>query len=113
MHLKNFSLISSVEGSLQLSPAYDLLCTQLAIPENLDEIALTLNAKQRKLKLYDFIKLAARLKIPAKSVDNVLVVFKKQVSTTNLWIDISFLPDDLKQDYKAIILTKSTQLALV
>ncbi len=113
MHLKNFSLLSAVEGSLQLSPAYDLLCTQLAIPEDLDEIALTLNAKQRKLKLSDFIQLAERLKIPAKSVDNVLARFKKQISLANLWIDHSFLPEDLKQDYHEIIVAKGGQLELV
>lgn len=113
MHLKNFSLISSPEGNLQLSPAYDLLCTQLVLPEDLDEIALTLNAKQRKLKLADFILLAEKLKIPAKTVNNVLSRFKKQLNTVNSWIDISFLPDALKQDYKNIIRSKALQAELV
>ncbi|MFD2921368.1 HipA domain-containing protein [Terrimonas rubra] len=113
MHLKNFSLLSSPEGNLQLSPAYDLLCTQLALPEDLDEIALTLNAKQRKLKLADFMILAEKLKIPAKTVNNVLSRFKKQLNTVNSWIDISFLPDDLKHVYKNIVRSKALQVELV
>ena len=33
MHLKNFSLITTPEGIRRLSPAYDLLCTKLVIPD--------------------------------------------------------------------------------
>jgi len=42
MHLKNFSLLHREGGSIALSPAYDLLPTQLLLPEDEEESALTL-----------------------------------------------------------------------
>ncbi len=60
MHLKNFSLIESAPGSREytLSPAYDLLPVNLVMPEDSEELALTLNGKKRKLHKNDFLKYA-------------------------------------------------------
>src|SRR5262249_40502713 len=44
MHLKNFSLLTTGEEWIRLSPAYDLLSTKLAMPADREEIALTLNS---------------------------------------------------------------------
>ncbi len=49
MHLKNFSLIRYSDGKYVLSPAYDMLSTALVMPEDREELALTLNGKRRKL----------------------------------------------------------------
>jgi len=54
MHLKNFSLYASTKGQYMLSPAYDMLSTVLAMPEDTEELALTLNGKKRKLIRTDF-----------------------------------------------------------
>ena len=47
MHLKNFSLIETAPKSriYELSPAYDMLPVNLAMPEDSDELALTMNGK--------------------------------------------------------------------
>jgi len=45
MHLKNFSLYKGT-GEHTLAPACDLLSTKLVIPEDNDELALTLNGKK-------------------------------------------------------------------
>lgn len=48
MHLKNYSLYSKTKKIYQLTPAYDLLSTALVMPEDTEELALTLNGKKRK-----------------------------------------------------------------
>lgn len=48
MHLKNFSLYRPVDRYM-LAPAYDLLSTALAIAEDEEELALTLNGKRNGL----------------------------------------------------------------
>ena len=37
-----------------LSPAYDMVSTALVMPEDTEELALTLNGKKRKIKRSDF-----------------------------------------------------------
>jgi stage V sporulation protein B len=56
MHLKNFSLYSKEYGKYLLTPAYDMLSTALVMPDDTEELALTLNAKKRKIKKEDFIR---------------------------------------------------------
>ena len=53
MHLKNFSLIKSPMG-YSLTPAYDLLSTTIVMPEDKEEMALTLNGKKANIKRNDF-----------------------------------------------------------
>lgn len=106
MHLKNFSLYSLIPGKYQLTPAYDLLSTSLVLPEDTEELALTLNGKKRKLKRLDF-EIAMR----SSGLDEKIIanIFNKFIRARNKWftfIDISFLPDEMKKSYKEIIDTK-------
>ena len=48
MHLKNFSLLRHEEG-YRLAPAYDLLPTKLVLPADMEESALTVDGKKRRL----------------------------------------------------------------
>lgn len=103
MHLKNFSLIRSEDGEVALSPAYDLVSTKLAMPEDLEESALTINGKKNRLKRADFDELATKLGIPAKSCERVYAKFvKKQTALLGL-IEQSFLSDEMKEEYIALL----------
>ena len=55
MHLKNFSLYKSPMGYC-LTPAYDLLSTAIVMPEDKEEMALTLNGKKARIRRSDFEK---------------------------------------------------------
>lgn len=103
MHLKNFSLINNdIIGNI-LSPAYDLVSTQLVMPEDKDDLALTLNGKKRKLKRDDFILAFSNSNLETKQIENI---FKKMEGVKQNWkefIDISFIRDELKTDYKKLI----------
>ncbi|MBT3202208.1 MAG: HipA domain-containing protein [Phycisphaerales bacterium] len=57
-HRKNFSLLTSADGNVALSPAYDLVSSRLVIPEEDEELALTVNGKRNRLDLGDFLAFA-------------------------------------------------------
>ncbi len=63
-HLKNYS-ISYKGDNIRLTPAYDIVCSKLVIPEEEDS-AITINGKKNNLKRSDFDKLADYLDIPIK-----------------------------------------------
>lgn len=62
-HLKNFSLLTSGEDNVALSPAYDLVSSRLVIPEESDELALTVNGKRNRLRGQDFLAFAGYMEI--------------------------------------------------
>ncbi len=110
MHLKNFSLISKSGTSYQLAEAYDLISAKLLLPEDQEEMALTLNARKNKIRLRDFDALAESLKISAKVKESIYNRF------SNIWpkwediISRSFLPQNLQREYAALIIANLNQL---
>jgi serine/threonine-protein kinase HipA len=106
MHLKNFSLYKPA-GDYTLAPAYDLVSTKLALPQDTEELALTLNGKKRKLKKQDFDELPKAMKVDDKSIENVYEKFKKAIPLWMPCIDASFLPGQMKEEYKALIRERS------
>ena len=54
MHLKNFSLLREHDGTWRLSPAYDLVPVKMVLPADKDDLALTVNGKNRNLRAGDF-----------------------------------------------------------
>lgn len=106
MHLKNFSLYSKEYGKYLLTPAYDMLSTALVMPDDTEELALTLNAKKRKIKKEDFEISMQASGLEKKVIDNV---FNKFIKVKDKWfefIEISFLPNEMKENLKSIITEK-------
>lgn len=103
MHLKNFSLFCKENGNYTLTPAYDMLSTALVMPEDIEELALTLNAKKCKIRKDDFVKSMQMSGLGNKIIDNIFSKFFKIKDKWFEFIDISFLPDEMKNDYKTII----------
>lgn len=109
MHLKNFSLYKKIKETT-LTPAYDLLSTKLVIPEDTEELSLTLNGKKRKLKRSDFDNLLKTMKVEDKVIENTYNKFRKVLPLWYDFIEISFLPNQMKIDYKALIEHRSSIL---
>lgn len=109
MHLKNFSLYKPAE-SYQLAPAYDLLSTALVMPEDTEELALTLNGKKRKINRQDFELAMTSCGLNAKVIDNIFKGFQKSIPKWEADIDDSFLPEMMKLKYKEEILSKMDRL---
>ena len=109
MHLKNFSLYKPANEYI-LAPAYDLLSTKLVLPDDKDELALTLNARKRKLKKSDFNHLLNTYKIDEKVIENIYEKYRKIVPQWLNFIDTSFLPQQMKEEYKSIIIKRKSIL---
>lgn len=106
MHLKNFSLYSLRRGYYSLTPGYDMISTALVMPEDTEELALTLNGKKRKIKRSDFEIAMSNCRLEKKIVDNLFSKFVKVADKWATFIDISFLPENMKEQYKTIIRSK-------
>lgn len=113
MHLKNFALLTTEQKEIVLSPAYDMLCTKLIMPQDKEEMALTIDGKKRKLKREHFDKLGVALRIPAKSIENIYAKFSKRLEKGLEFIDISFLPQVMKDQYKTLLKENAVKLHLL
>lgn len=105
MHLKNFSLYKIPLGFC-LTPAYDLLSTLIVMPQDTEELALTLNGKKRKIKRSDFEKAMTASGLNEKVIQNMANKFGKAISKWIDLIDNSFLPNDMKREYKRLIIKR-------
>lgn len=107
MHLKNFSLYRPRVGSgYQLTPAYDLLSTKLVMPEDTEELALTLAGKKRRLRGGHFARAMRDSGISDKVIENS---FTKFHHVSESWLDFisrSFLPDNMQESLAAHIESK-------
>jgi serine/threonine-protein kinase HipA len=76
MHLKNFSLITR-DDKVELSPAYDLLNSTIAMRGAEDELALPLKGKMRNISRKDIIEYFGkdRLGLSEALIDEVLSQF--------------------------------------
>ena len=111
MHLKNFSLYSPRTGHYVLSPTYDQVSTKIVMPEDTEEMALSLNGFKKKLLVYDFREAMYSTGIPEVVTKRILSDFSKFRDKWFTCIDASFISDDQKQSYKALIDSRLDVLA--
>lgn len=109
MHLKNFSLLKT-NGEYNLSPAYDLVATRLVLPEDDEEVALTLNGKKRKLRATDFIAAMQGAGMDDKVIENVFEKYTTLVPEWHGFMDQSFLPEEAREAYKVLVVSRMEQL---
>ncbi len=113
MHLKNFSLIRTDKGEISLSPAYDLVSTKMAMPQDSEELALTINGKKSRFKKSDFDLFAGNLQLNSKTIETTYERFASLIPKFYSFIDISFLSDDMRIEYKSLIKERGKRLGLV
>lgn len=112
MHLKNFSLMETAEGSGEyiLSPAYDLLPVNANMPADKEEFALTMNGKKMNIRKGDFLKFADSCSISRSTAEKII---KSLIKLTPKWLamcDESSLSDELKGKIKQIIIERTKVL---
>jgi len=104
MHLKNYSLITQ-NDKIELSPAYDFLNTSIVLGKDVEESALTLKGKKKKFNrniLINYLGLE-KLNLNMKVIENILVDLSNAKSSWFELINISFLKQDVKDDYKDLL----------
>ncbi|WP_211161648.1 HipA domain-containing protein [Flavobacterium solisilvae] len=112
MHLKNFSLLEKEGQGLNLCPAYDLVPTALVNETDTEELALTLNAKKRKLKYADFLAAFENGGLNKKVLDNTLELFLYAKPEMLTVLEKSFVSDVYKMKYAVLIESRYKQLGL-
>ncbi|WP_290142607.1 HipA domain-containing protein [Paramuribaculum intestinale] len=112
MHLKNFSLYRPADNYM-LTPAYDLLSTSIVMPEDDEELALTLNGKKKKIKRADFEKAMLDSGMDEKAIEKLFKKFAKTLPKWYALIEESFLPKDMMTAYREKLNTMSARLGLL
>lgn len=109
-HRKNFSLLTSEEGTIALSPAYDLVSSRLAIPAESDELALTVNGKRNRLRRADFIAFADHCGIAPEYAERKLADLLALHEPFIEMITASQLSNDLRDGLANIISARLERL---
>lgn len=106
MHLKNYSLLYQIGRGPVLSPAYDMVATALVNQADDEDLALTLNGKTKKIKKSDFTVAMNTMKLDSKQQENIFNKIERALPKWLEFIDLSFLDNELKKAYKAIIVER-------
>jgi len=110
MHLKNFSLTDKPGSGYTLAPAYDLVASSLVVIGDDEELALTLNGKKKKILRKDFLEALSRFDVDQRSVENIFNKFQRSFSAWDNFIEISFLPGEMKKKYQELIRNRAGQI---
>ena len=113
MHLKNFSLIT-LEGKVELAPAYDFLNTTIVLKNPKEELALPLNGKKSRLARKDIVDYFARehLRINDRLLAEVLARFNKALPVWRELLGQSFLSPEMNQKFLSTIAERRQRLHL-
>ena len=110
MHCKNFSLIETPDNGYILAPAYDPLAVLLTGIDDKDELAMPLmgygaddDTAIGEFDKSDFLEAMAQSGISANVSKNILNKFHRYKPKWFSLIDSSFLSENIKGIYKALI----------
>lgn len=118
-HLKNFSLIETLNGDMVLSPAYDLLCTRLHVNDSdmatsdglFSDDFETASFEANAFYSYDdFLAFAIKIGINQKRAGKILQFFQQDHSQIRQLIKRSFLSEESKILYNNLYFDKLKRL---
>lgn len=115
MHLKNFSLIETAAGNrvYRLSAAYDMLPVNIIVPEDPEQLALTVNGKKRNLHRNDFLKFAESIALPRPAAERMLNMVISMLPRYQMMCENSYLPNDMKERFATLLNERSDNLRRV
>jgi serine/threonine-protein kinase HipA len=109
LHLKNLSLLTGRDGRHRLSPAYDLLCTRLAIPD--DRLALPVGGRDDNLTRRSWLDLATYARLPARAAERILTEIAAARDDAVALIARSYLPEHARASYGELVTERAQILA--
>ena len=83
---------------------------KLWLPSDTEELALTLNARKKKIKLQDFVTAVSNSGLDEKVFQNMLKKFRAAEDEWYDWIERSFLPQEMKTAYIQLIKERMNRL---
>ena len=108
-HLKNYSISYKDKETIRLSPAYDIVCSKLVIP-NEEDSAITINGKKNQLQGEDFDKVAEYLNIPIKVRYEK---FEKKFDIMRKIIETSSIDKGKQRQFLEVIKERMSRLKLL
>lgn len=108
----HFSLIDTGKGEYVLSPAYDLLAVLLADPADTEEMAMSFSVGGPKsgFDRNTFITAFTQSGIPATIANKMIERMTSYLPKWKELISQSFLPEEMKVDYYALLDRRSSAL---
>ena len=109
MHLKNYSIITNAKGFVQLSPCYDLLNTVAVYRfynkdfKDIEQSALSLNGKRKKIGLADFKTLAEKMSLQPKIIDQAYKDLGHLLKQAENLLTLSFMSEEMQTSYREVL----------
>ena len=112
MHLKNFSLIETAEGNgvYRLSEAYDMISSNVVIPKDREELALTINGKKQNIRKKDFLVFADTIGLSPKVAEKMIQKVIKLEDTYITMCQESYMMRHQKEALEALIRARIDRL---
>ena len=105
MHLKNFSLKETESGNriFKLSDAYDMLPVNIIMPEDQEQLALTINGKKRNIHKKEFRILAEACEISLNVAERMIRRVCGLKEKLFKQIDMAYLSEEQKEQVKILV----------
>jgi len=89
-----------------------LVASELLVEGDDEELALTLNGKKKEIKKADYETAFQHFNMDNKALENIYRRFRQAIPKWHEFVNISFLPEDLKNHYHIMIDKKAKQIEL-
>ncbi|NCB00271.1 MAG: HipA domain-containing protein, partial [Clostridia bacterium] len=99
--------LEAASRRFSLSQAYDLLPVNIVLPEDSEQLALTLNGKKRNIRRKDFLAFAENCSVPAKSANAMLNKLCSLKDDFLKQCDQSYLSNELIAKTKELIVLRT------
>lgn len=109
-HMKNLAMIKPPDKGYRLAPAYDIINSRLVMPDETDEMAISLNGRRNNISVRDFRALADYLEMNDKAYQNILNQVMSLNTKINNIVEPSFLPKNLKEQFLVIFSERHKRL---
>lgn len=109
MHLKNLSLLTAPDGIRRLTPAYDLVCTKLVIPD--DALALPVGGQTKNFSRQKWLAFAHYCRIPEKAANRLIGEQIEALAAGLNLVAASFLPAKMQEEYVEVLRANTAALA--
>ena len=108
MHLKNFSLITRGD-KIELSPAYDMINTTIALANPQEEIVLPLKGRKRKLTSEILLEYFGRerLRLNEKVIAQAMERIESSLQIWRQLINRSFMNSEMKDKYSNLLFDRA------
>ena len=108
LHLKNLSLLTGEDGRHRLSPAYDLLNTEIILGD--DELALPLGGKRRNLTRRTWREFGTYCRLPEKLVQRELTRVAKTLPEMLELLERAPFDAGMRDRYVKVLTTRAARL---